>query len=351
MRERIGREEAIKLWDIQDMNTLSAMATEIRREKNGQTVFYNKNFHLEPSNVCIHRCKFCSYRRECDTDSGAWTMTIPMIKEYCKEKYEPGMTEVHIVGSVHPEKDYKYYYSVIEAVRETLPSSVAIKAYSAVEIDDMCKSSGKAPEVLLKELRELGVSALPGGGAEIFDPEVRSKICPDKADGKRWLEIHEAAHKTGLRTNATMLFGHIESHIHRVDHMLALRELQDKTGGFDAFIPLLFKSANNPMSHLGEAGFIEILKTFAISRIVLDNIPHIKSYWPMLGKELCQLSLLYGADDIDGTINDSTKIYSMAGSGEKNPNMTVGDLEKIASGCGYKAEERDSFYNVLPKKS
>jgi len=350
MRGRIGREEAMALWDIQDMNTLSSMATEIRKSINGDSVFYNRNFHLEPSNVCIHRCKFCSYRRECDTETGAWTMNTQEIKDYCKEKYEPGMTEVHIVGSVHPGKDYNYYYSVIEAVREVLPSNVAIKAYSAVEIDDMCKSSGKSPHEVLSDLKFRGLSALPGGGAEIFAPEIRKQICPDKADGERWLEIHEAAHNIGLRTNATMLFGHIESRAHRIDHMIALRELQDKTGGFDAFIPLLFKAANNPMSHLGEASFMEILKTFAISRIVLDNIPHIKSYWPMLGKELCQLSLLYGADDIDGTINDSTKIYSMAGSEEKNPNMTAHDLERIAAGCGYKAVERDSFYNKVTKK-
>lgn len=346
MRERIGRDEALKLWDIQDMNILSSMATDIRKKLNQDIVFYNRNFHLEPSNVCIHRCTFCSYRRECDSDTGAWTMSIDDVKSYCKEKYEPGMTEVHIVGSVHPRKDHTYYYSVVDTVRESLPSQVAIKAFSAVEIDDMCRSSGKSAFVVLSELKLRGVSALPGGGAEIFAPEIREQICPDKADAARWMEIHETAHKLGYRTNATMLFGHIESREHRVDHLLALRDLQDRTGGFDAFIPLLFKSANNPMSHLGEIGFIEVLKTFAVSRIVLDNIPHIKSYWPMLGKELCQLSLLYGADDIDGTINDSTKIYSMAGSGE-NPNMTADDLAGIASGCGYRAMERDSFYNLV----
>jgi aminodeoxyfutalosine synthase len=349
MRKRVNASEALSLYQEQDMNVLSLLATSIREEINGKRVWYNRNFHLEPSNVCIHRCSFCSYRRENDSDPGAWTMEADEIREYCRNKYEPGMTEVHVVGSVHPQKDISYYYSVIDIIRNELPSEVTIKAFSAVEIDDMCRSSGKSPQEVLSELKKRGVSALPGGGAEIFDPEIRRAICPDKADAGRWLEIHKEAHKLGLRSNATMLFGHIESRENRIEHLIALRELQETTGGFDAFIPLLFKSANNPMSHLGEIDTIEILKTFAISRIVLDNIPHIKSYWPMLGRELCQLTLLYGADDIDGTVNNSTKIYSMAGAQESSPSMSVPDLESIAAGCGYQAAERDSFYNEVKK--
>ncbi len=349
MRERISKEEALELYNIQDLNLISEKALKIREEINGNTVWYNRNFHLEPSNVCIHRCKFCSYRRTSDLELGAWTMSQEEVNEYCLEKFQDGMTEVHVVGSVHPQKDINYYFNVIETIRKALPPQVTIKAFSAVEIDDMCKSSGLEAKVVLQELQKRGVSALPGGGAEIFDPKVRSQICPDKADAKRWLEIHQSAHELGMRTNATMLFGHIESRENRIDHMLMLRELQDKTGGFDAFIPLLFKAANNSMSYLGEADTVEVLKTFAISRVVLDNIPHIKSYWPMLGKELCQLTLLYGADDIDGTINDSTKIYSMAGSKEQTPVMTSAHLEKIAWECKYVAVERDSFYNQIIK--
>jgi aminodeoxyfutalosine synthase len=198
-------------------------------------------------------------------------------------------------------------------------------------------------------LKDAGLSALPGGGAEIFEPGIRQKICADKCDGKRWLDIHKTAHKLGIRSNCTMLFGHIENRMDRIRHMIKLRELQDETGGFDAFIPLLFKVSGNEMSNLSELNIIEILKTFAVSRIVLDNIPHIKSYWPSLGREMCGLTLLYGADDMDGTINDSTRIFSMAGSDEQIPQMTRAELENIAREWGYRAVERDSFYNIIEK--
>ncbi|MDX9781376.1 MAG: aminofutalosine synthase MqnE [Bacteroidales bacterium] len=351
MARRVGLEEALSLYESMDLNMLSKLATDVREEINGKHVYYNRNFHLEPSNVCIHRCRFCSYRRESDQEAGSWSMDMEEIKKYCIEKYKNGETEVHIVGSVHPNRDFKYYLDIVDTVRGALPKSVTIKAYTAVEIDDMTKSSRLSPKEVLQQLKEKGVELLPGGGAEIFNPQIRDQICPDKTDGKRWLEIHKEAHKLGMRTNCTMLFGHIESRRDRIEHLFALRELQDETGGFDAFIPLLFKPANNPLSHLGEVNIIEVLKTFAIARIVLDNIPHIKSYWPMLGKEMCQLALLYGADDMDGTINDSTKIYSLAGSKEKNPQMTTGDLERLASEAGYVAVERDSFYNIITKKS
>jgi aminodeoxyfutalosine synthase len=326
------------------------MALAIRRDINGNHVWYNKNFHLEPSNVCTHRCRFCSYRRENDNSPGAWNMTLEQAKDYCLAKYTPDITEVHIVGSVHPSKNLNYYYDLVEYVRKALPPAVTIKAFTAVELDDMAKKGALSTEELLTQMKNRGVKILPGGGAEIFSPHIRNKICPDKADAKRWLEIHETAHKLGFRSNSTMLFGHIESKEHRIDHMLMLRDLQDKTGGFDAFIPLLYKKANNNLGITKEADITEILKTFAISRIVLDNIPHIKAYWPMLGKEISQLALLYGADDIDGTINDSTKIYSMAGSKEQKPTLTVDEIERLAGECGFNAVERDSFYNIIPKK-
>ncbi|MEN6618888.1 MAG: CofH family radical SAM protein [Rikenellaceae bacterium] len=350
MNSRVDLYRALKLYESFDMNTLSELSSEIRQRHNGNKVYYNKNFHIEPSNICRHRCKFCSYRRDNPLQPDAWSMSLEEIRDYCRKKYQKGMTEVHVVGSVHPEKGLDYYVSVIEIIRKELPPGVTIKAYSAVEIDDMAKYSGKTWKSVLTILKSAGLEALPGGGAEIFEPKIRKQICPDKTDAKTWIEIHKIAHNMGIRTNCTMLFGHIESRKDRINHMLALRELQDETNGFDAFIPLLFKSSNNSLSHLGELNIIEILKTFAVSRIVLDNIKHIKSYWPMLGKELCQLSLLYGADDIDGTINDSTKIYSLAGSKMANPGMSADDLEKIATTCGYRAVERDSFYNELSKK-
>lgn len=349
MSNRIYFEEAMALYNEGDLSRLSVEATKIRERLNGKKVFFNKNFHLEPSNVCIHNCKFCSYRRGNIFEDGAWSMELNEIKEYCLSKFTPGTTEVHIVGSVDPGRKIDYYFNLIDTVRKSLPKEVTIKAFSAVEIEDMAKSSGLSVKEVLIKFKELGVEAIPGGGAEIFDPEIRREICPDKCSAQKWLEIHETAHNLGIRTNATMLYGHIESREHRVRHLLQLRDLQDKTGGFDAFIPLLFKSANNQLSYIKEADITEILKTFAISRILLDNFPHIKSYWPMLGKEISQLTLLYGADDMDGTINDSTKIYSMAGSVEEKPVMTTIELSKMAAACGYETIERDSHYNELKK--
>ncbi len=348
--KRVTGEEALELYQSNDLNSLSELALKIRREKNGNYVWYNKNFHLEPSNVCIHRCKFCSYRREQDNAPGAWNMTLEEATDYCIDKYKPDITEIHIVGSVHPLRDINYYYNLIEHIRRNLPETVTIKAFTAVELDDMAKKASIPIEELLIQLQNRGVKILPGGGAEIFSQRVRKIICPDKADATRWLQIHEKAHKLGFRTNSTMLFGQLETREERIEHMIMLRDLQDKTGGFDAFIPLLYKKANNNLGINKEADITEILKTFAISRIVLDNIPHIKAYWPMLGKETSQLTLLYGADDIDGTINDSTKIYSMAGSREQNPSLTVDEIEKLAGECGFNAVERDSFYNIISKK-
>lgn len=350
MEYPITFEEAMELYSTPDLNQLSLAATKLREELNGDIVWYNRNFHLEPSNICQHSCKFCSYRRGNLEEKGAWSMTIEEVEAYILEKYQPGMSEIHIVGAVHPSKNVDYYLKIVEKARELLPPEVTIKAYSAVEIDDIANNGGITPLQLLTMLKERGVSALPGGGAEIFNPKIRAQIAPTKATGRRWLEIHEIAHSLGIKTNATMLFGHIEGREERVNHLIKLREQQEKSGGFNAFIPLLFKASNNPLSHLGELEITEVLRTFAISRLILHNIPHIKSYWPMLGKELSSLALLYGADDLDGTIHDSTKIYSMAGSQEQNPTITIEEVERMAASCGYRAIERDSFYNQLVKK-
>ncbi|MCK9305373.1 MAG: CofH family radical SAM protein [Bacteroidales bacterium] len=347
MTSDLKREYARELYECNQMNRISSEATAIRERINGKLVWYNQNIHLEPSNVCRHRCAFCSFRREKDSDPGAWSMTLEEIRDFCKENFKSSMTEIHITGSVHPERDLDYYISIVKTVRDVLPARVAVKAYSAVEIDDMSLSSGKSAEEVLRMLRDAGLSALPGGGAEIFDPDIRRKIAPDKCSGERWLEIHKTAHKLGIRSNCTMLFGHIETRDQRVDHLIKLKNLQNETGGFDALIPLLFKNSGNSLSYIKELSLIEILKTFAVSRVVLDNISHIKSYWPMLGKEITALTLLYGADDIDGTINDSTKIFSLAGSCERNPSMSREELISIATESGYKAVERDSFYNIV----
>lgn len=345
---RYNAKELLELYNTDDLSVLASIAGEIREDKNGKNVYYNKNFHIEPSNVCVHRCKFCSYRRDSETDPGAWTMSIQQVKDYCLDKYKDGMTEVHIVGSVNPTRDFNYYLEIIRTVKECLPQNVTIKCYSAVEIADMCKSAGLTLDKGIEKLKDAGMGAIPGGGAEIFNPHIRNIICPDKITAQEWLDVHKQAHKLGIRTNATMLFGHMESREDRIEHLIMLRDLQDITNGFDAFIPLKFRASNNDMGkEFKEANIIEVMKTFAISRIALDNFTHIKAYWPMLGKELCQHALLFGADDIDGTINDTTKIYSMAGAEEQTPGLNEAELKALATHAGYKAVERDSFYNII----
>jgi aminodeoxyfutalosine synthase len=343
---RYGFDRLLELYSA-DLEQLRALALAEREARYGRTIFFNRNFHIEPSNVCIHRCKFCSYRRDSEEQPGAWSMSLEQIREYCLKKYSKGITEVHIVGSVHPERSFDYYSSIISIVRGLLPKEVAIKAYSAVEIDDMSISSGLTPEQILTRLKKAGLDALPGGGAEIFDSSIRMQICPDKASAERYLEIHRTAHRLGIPTNCTMLFGHIESREHRIAHMLRLRELQEITGGFNAFIPLKYSCANNSLSEIGEISQEEILRTIAISRLALDNIPHIKAYWPMLGKKTSILAMEYGADDMDGTIENSTKIYSMAGSEEQHPTLTVEELKELASVRGFHIQERDSFYRII----
>lgn len=346
------RKELLELYGA-PLPVLQEAAMAVRRRINGDLLWYNRNFHIEPSNICAHRCRFCSYRRDDLSAPGAWSMSLDEIKPYCEAKFEPGMTEIHVVGSVHPDKDFGYYLGIIQEVRafaderQSAERPVTIKAYTAVEIDDMCRYNGISVQDCLETLSLAGLQTMPGGGAEIFSPGVREKICPDKASGERWLEIHRTAHRKGIPTNCTMLFGHIESRADRIDHLLELRKLQQETGGFNAFIPLKFRSAGNSLSGLGEVSGDEVLRTFAISRIALDNIPHIKAYWPMLGKDLAMEAMSWGADDMDGTINDSTRIYSLAGAEESNPSLSVAELKARALASGWKAVERDSFYKII----
>ncbi len=330
------------------LQELQAASSFVRRQRNGERVWYNRNFHIEPSNICAHRCKFCSYRRDDASQPGAWSMELDEIIPYCEAKFEPGMTEIHIVGSVQPGRPFSYYRQIVEKVRDFAPRPVTVKAYTAVEIDDMCRYNHLDAGDCLQQLKEAGLETMPGGGAEIFAPHIRRQICPDKCTGERWLEIHRTAHQMGIPTNCTMLFGHIESREDRVDHLLALRALQEETGGFNAFIPLKFRSRGNALSSLGEVSDEEVLRTFAIARLALDNIPHIKAYWPMLGKDLAFEAMAWGADDLDGTINDSTRIYSLAGADDQNPSLSVAELQARAAAAGWIAVERDSFYRIIP---
>ncbi len=349
---RLSRKALSDLYEA-PLPELQAASSFVRQSLNGDRIWYNRNFHIEPSNICAHRCRFCSYRRDDASQPGAWSMALDDILPYCEAKFEPGMTEIHIVGSVHPGQSFDYYRQIVALAKgfarehETPEKPIAIKAYTAVEIDDMVRYNGLSTEVCLQALREAGLDTMPGGGAEIFAPHIRRQICPDKCTGERWLQIHRTAHRMGIPTNGTMLFGHLESREDRIDHLLALRELQDETGGFNAFIPLKFRARDNALAGLGEVSREETLRTFAIARLALDNIPHIKAYWPMLGKDLALEAMAWGADDLDGTINDSTRIYSLAGAEEQRPAFPVQELRQRAEAAGWKAVERDSFYKII----
>jgi aminodeoxyfutalosine synthase len=342
---RINTDEGLALYTGADLSLLAMLSGIVRRRQNHNYVFFNKNFHIEPTNKCIHNCRFCSYHKP-DGDPESWEYTHDEMLGIVRKFDDKEVTEVHIVGGVHPSYDIHYYGELVKKIKQYRPG-LHIKAFSAIELDYMITKSGVTVSDGLKELKKYGLDSIPGGGAEIFDGEIRKKICAEKASAERWLEIHETAHNLGIPSNATMLYGHVENYAHRINHMVRLRELQDKTGGFNAFIPLKFKKANNSMSRLGEVSMTEDLKNYAVSRIFLDNIPHIKAYWPMIGREVAQMSLLFGADDLDGTIEDTTKIYSMAGSGEKNPEMSTGEICRLIRDAGFVPVERDSVYNFI----
>ncbi|MDR0755163.1 MAG: aminofutalosine synthase MqnE [Prevotellaceae bacterium] len=343
--ERINVNEGLKLYESHDLSALALLAGEKRKQINRNFVFFNKNFHVEPSNICIHNCRFCSYHRSIG-DIDSWDYSISEMLEICKKHYEKDVSEIHIVGGVHPDRSLDFYCELIVEIKKIFPA-IHIKAFTAVELDYMINRANLTIEEGLLKLKEAGLNSIPGGGAEIFDSEIRKQICCQKSDASAWLNIHKTAHKLGITSNASILFGHIETYHHRLNHLEQLRNLQDQTHGFNAFIPLKYKKFNNSISETGEVNDIEVLKNFAVSRIFLDNIPHIKSYWPMLGKNLAGFALHFGADDMDGTIDDSTKIYSMAGAEEKNPAMTTAEMVKFIKQSGFIPVERDSIYNKL----
>lgn len=343
--ERISINDGILLYKEGSLPFLSLLAEAVSEKVSGDHVFFNRNFHIEPTNICVNHCAFCSYRRR-KGEEGCWEFSIEDIREKVASYKDSGATEVHIVGGVHPDRDVHFYADMIRAVKEGIPS-IHIKAFTAVEIDSMCRQAGLTIENGLKLLKEAGLGSMPGGGAEIFDEQIRQKICPDKTGSAEWLRIHRIAHELSIPTNATMLYGLIENYEHRIDHMDRLRKLQDETKGFNAFIPLKFRHYNNSFSHIKEAATIEDLRNYAVSRIFLDNIPHVKAYWPMIGKQVAQLSLAFGVDDLDGTIDDSTKIYSMAGSDEQNPSASTEELIAMIKGAGKIPAERDTVYNII----
>ena len=346
--ERISAEDAITLWHEAPLWLLGELASERKECISGKEVYYNRNVHLEPTNICLFNCEFCSFRRR-ENDVDAWYMSLDDIEARAMELRGTDITEVHIVGGVHPKHDLATYCAMIRRVKKALPN-VAVKAYTAVEIFYMIRNEGISIVEGLRRLKEAGMECIPGGGAEIFDAELRKKICPEKCSAEEWLAVHRAAHNMGIPTNCTMLYGHIESLEQRIDHLERLRSLQDEAPGFDAFIPLKYHSRGNRLSEAGECSVEEDLRMIAISRLFLDNIPHIKAYWVSYGKATTEMALAFGADDIDGTIGDTTKIYSMAG-GIERPTMSVEELEAMVRGVGYTPIERDSHYNRVVRHS
>jgi aminodeoxyfutalosine synthase len=344
--QRITPEEGLLLFKKADLAMLGILAGVVRQRHNGKNAFYNHNFHIEPTNKCIYNCRFCSYHKP-EGDPESWEFSHDEMLNIVKKFDSKPVTEVHIVGGVHPAYDLHYWGRLIKKIKEHRPT-LHVKAFSAIELDYMITKGGYTIEEGLRLLKEYGLDSIPGGGAEIFDEELRKQICDEKASSDLWLTIHETAHRLGIPSNATMLYGHIENYTQRIDHLERLRKLQDKTGGFNAFIPLKYKKTNNSMSYLGEVNLIEDLRNYAVSRIYLDNFAHIKAYWPMIGKESSQLALSFGADDMDGTIDDTTRIYSMAGSKEEKPAMSTEEICKLISEAGYVPVERDSLYSPMP---
>ncbi len=345
--ERISTDDALTLWYEAPLWLLGELATERKRRASGDKVFYNRNVHLEPSNICLFNCEFCSFRRR-EGDPDAWYMSLDEVEARARELQGSDITEVHIVGGVHPKHTLDTYCEMIRRVKRALPH-VAIKAYTAVEIFYMIRLAGVTVVEGLRKLVDAGMEAIPGGGAEIFDAELRAKICPEKCSAEEWLAVHRAAHNMGLSTNCTMLYGHIETLEQRVDHLNRLRKLQDEAPGFDAFIPLKYRSRNNRMSEIGECSVEEDMRMMAMSRIFLDNIPHIKAYWVAYGRPTTEMALAFGADDIDGTIEDTTKIYSMAGA-DSAPRMSVAELETLVRDAGFVPIERDTHYNEVKRE-
>lgn len=342
--QRITPEEGVFLFENAEIPYLGILANLANERVNGKQVYFNKNAHIEPTNICINKCRFCAYSRE-KGQEGGWELSLPEIQKRLKDLPE-NITEIHIVGGIHPDRDLNYYCQLIEMVKQVLPK-VCVKAFTAPEIEYMISKAGLSLEDGIRKLKQAGLEAVPGGGAEIFDEKLRAEICPEKTSSENWLKIHETLHKEGIPSNATILYGHRETYTQRIDHLNRLRLLQDQTHGFNAFIPLKFRNENSAMSDIKEVSIIEDLKMYAITRIFLDNVPHLKAYWPSVGKSFAQLALSFGVDDLDGTINDSTKIYSMAGAEDTNPCMTEQEMNELIHEAGKTPVERDSQYRIL----
>ena len=342
---RIGDEEALFLFQSNDLLAIGELAALANEMRNGRRVFFNVNRHINHTNICVNRCKFCAFSRTAD-EPGAYLLDLEEIANRATEALHQGATEIHIVGGLHPDLPFEFYLKMLETIRAVSPT-LHIKAFTAVEIDYLSTISGLSIPELLAELKMAGLGSLTGGGAEIFSERVRAELCPEKIPGEKWLAIMEQVHQAGLKSNATMLYGHLESHADRVDHMRRLRELQDRTGGFQVFIPLAFQSENTPLKldrKTGTSG-VEDLKTLAIARIYLDNFANIKAYWVMLGEKIAQVSLAFGVNDLDGTVVEE-KIGHDAGASTPQT-MSRDEIIALIRKAGRTPVERDTLYNEL----
>jgi aminodeoxyfutalosine synthase len=343
--QRLSFEDGLFLEEEADLFTLGELANRVRERKNGDYTYYNVNEHLNPTNVCVYRCTFCAFRADLKSPKG-YVMTDEQILERAAEAERKGATELHIVGGLHHQLPYEWYLNVVRTIHQNYPR-LHLKAYTAVEWDWFARLTGRPTRDILAEFKEVGLGSLPGGGAEIFHPEVRDQICEHKADAAAWLAIHREAHELGLRSNATMLYGHIEQARHRIDHLCRLRELQDETGGFQTFIPLAFHPDNTRLAHLTKASGVMDLKVMAISRLMLDNFAHVKAYWIMLGIKTAQVALSVGADDLDGTVVHE-KIYHDAGS-DAPQELTVTEIRRLIEEAGRIPVERDTLYHEVKR--
>jgi len=340
---RLSFDDAIVLYESSDLTGVGRLADITRRKRHGKKAFFIYNQHLNYSNVCRNRCVFCAYARD-DGENGSYTYSLDDVRKRLLEKIDEPIREIHIVGGLNPKLDFDYYLGLLKTIKEVRPD-VVIKAFTAVEIDYLSNISGLSISDVIIKLKDAGLSMMPGGGAEVMSERVWKELFPKKIGGKRWLEIIEAIHKAGITTNATMLYGHIETMEERINHLIQLRELQDRTGGFSAFIPLAFHSQNTKLSKLPETTGVDDLKTVAVSRLMLDNFDHIKAYWVMLGEKTAQIALSFGADDLDGTILEE-KITHMAGASSPK-GLTRQSLENMIVSAGFIPVERDSFYNAV----
>jgi aminodeoxyfutalosine synthase len=340
---RLSMEDGLALEATDDLFELGSLANLVRERYNGNFGYYNVNTHINPTNVCVYTCDFCAFRADLN-EAKAYVMDRDQIDERATQASARGATELHIVGGLHHKLPFQYYVDVVRWIKETAPE-IHVKAYTAVEIEFFSKIARLSTEEILRRLIDAGLGSLPGGGAEIFHPEVREQICGAKASTEQWLDVHRTAHRLGLHSNATMLYGHIDRPVHRIDHLVRLRELQDETGGFQTFIPLAFHPDNSEMAHIPKPSGVMDLKTIAISRLMLDNFPHIKAYWVMLGLKIAQVSLSFGADDIDGTVVHE-KIYHEAGA-ETPQEVTVAEIRRLIAEAGRNPVERDTLYHEV----